>query len=239
MKGQQLPLSVQLRETTSFENFFFGPNTETRSALSNLAAGHGAFLYGAPASGKTHLLQALARQTHARGRHCAYLSLASLAEQGPAALEGFEALPVLCLDDIDAVSNKPDWSLALLRLLDQLRARNASIALAAIAPPDRLTIALPDLRTRFSALAVHGLKPLSDEDRSSLLQQRALGRGLELGEDVARWLLTQLARDTATLLAALDTLDRASLSAKRRLTLPFVQQTLRAHAAPDARTEPD
>ncbi len=47
-----------------------------------------------------------------------------------------------------------------------------------------------------------------------------------LPPEVSRWLLTQLARDTGSLLAGLEQLDRASLSAKRRLTLPFVKSVL-------------
>lgn len=240
MKGQQLPLSVQLRETASFESFFAGPNPAAVDALRELIDGqgsHGVLLYGAGGSGKTHLLQATVRAAHGRGLRCAYVPLAAVS--GTDALEGHGDTGLLALDDVDTICADADGALALLRLLDRLRAAGARWLLSALAPPERLSLALPDLRTRLSACAIFGLKPLDDTDRQLLLRQRALGRGLELPDEVARWLLTQLPRDTASLLAALELLDRASLSAKRRLTLPFVQQTLQnAPARPGARTTP-
>lgn len=217
MTWSQLPLAVQLRESASYETFHAGPNAQALEALR--AGQENVFLYGPPASGKTHLLQAAAR-----ARNAAYLPLAQLVEAGPDSLEGYSSAAALCVDDAGAVSSDRDWCVALLRLLDTLRARGARYAIAANAPPERLNVALPDLRTRLAACAVFGLKPLSDEERAQLLRERALARGLQLPDEVSRWLLSQLPRDTATLMQVLDRLDHASLVERRRLTLPFVQQ---------------
>jgi DnaA family protein len=40
------------------------------------------------------------------------------------------------------------------------------------------------------------------------------------------WLLKRVGRDLGGLTALLDKLDRASLAAQRRLTVPFLRQTL-------------
>lgn len=244
MIGEQLPLSVALRPAVSFDDFHAGPNRPAiallRALAGETAAPGGVFLYGAPGSGRTHLLQALAREAHSRGRRSAYLPLAGLAASGPEALEGFGAMDLLCLDDVDAVLATPAWALALLRLLDALRARGAAIALTACAPPERASVALPDLATRLSGCAVAGLKPLQDEDRLQMLATVARSRGLHLGRDAARRLLAELPRDPGSLLATIDALDQASLRAQRRLTLSFVNQWLRQQRAgqppgPDAR----
>lgn len=240
MKGQQLALPVQLRDSASFDSYFPGPNAE---ALDALRGGTEALLlFGPAASGKTHLLQASARASGA-----AYLPLREVAHYGPEALEGFEARKAVCLDDAEAVTEGRDWCVALLRLLDTLRQRGASLVVSATAAPERLGIALPDLRTRLTACTVYGLKPLSDQDRARMLRERAQARGLELPAEVSRWLLNQLPRDTATLLEVLERLDQASLAEQRRLTLPFVQQVTLpmlqgslplAPASADARTGP-
>lgn len=221
MIGAQLPLAVQLRDTASFETYFPGPNVEVVEALRE--ARLPLLVYGAEGSGRTHLLQACCR-LHA-GR---YLPLSDALAYGAEALDGLADSTLLCLDDVDAALADRDWSLALLRLLDGRRATQRVTVLAATAPPDRLTVALPDLRTRLSALTVLGLRPLDDAQRAQLLRTRAAARGLELPEEVSRWLLNTQARGAAPLLAALDRLDRASLSAKRRLTLPFVQSVMTA-----------
>lgn len=228
MKGAQLPLAVQLRDAASFSSYFSGPNIEAVAALRELR--QPLLLYGLAGSGRTHLLQAACRQHGG-----AYLPLAALVEAGPDILDGYSAAGVLYLDDIDAVSNRRDWNLALLRLLDGLRADGRRFVLSAVAAPGRLDVALPDLRTRLAQCAVIGLRPLDDTQRAELLHLRAQIRGLELPDDVVRWLLRTLPRDTGSLLDALDTLDRGSLTAKRRLTLPLAQSLL-AHA--DVRTVP-
>ncbi len=118
------------------------------------------------------------------------------------------------------------WTLGVLRLTDELRARGKSIALAAKQPPERADSVLPDLATRLSAFTVFGLKPLLDPDRRAYLRERAAARGLEMSEDVAALIVSRMDRSIPELLAVVEQLDRAALAAQRRLTLPFVRQTL-------------
>lgn len=224
MKGQQLALSVQLRESASFESFFCGSNA---AAVAALRAPQGTLLlFGANGSGRTHLLQAATRAQ--RGQ---YVPLIEFAAHGAESLEGLEHPALLCLDDVDAVSAQRDWALALLRLLDARHTQGKTTVLSSVTPPDRMALALPDLQTRLMRSAILGLKPLDDAERTQLLRERAQARGLELPPESSRWLLTHCARDTGSLLAALETLDRASLSAQRRLTLPFVQHALARESA--------
>lgn len=228
MIGQQLALAVQLRDTASFDSYWVGNNGEAVAALRALA--HPTLLYGPAQSGRTHLLQA-----SCRAHNGSYLPLAELHSAGPDVLEGFESARLLCLDDVDAVGNDTVWALCLLRLLDQRRSEARPTLLSALAPPEHLALALPDLRTRLAACVVLGLQAPDDAQRSALLKDRAQARGLSLPDEVVRWLLQTQARSTGALLTALETLDRASLREKRRLTLPFVQSVLSAAEAPPPR----
>ncbi|MDB5987209.1 MAG: hda [Nevskia sp.] len=239
--GPQMPLSVQLPDTASFDNFYAGPNAEAAAAVQRLA--HGAerapvLLHGPDGSGKTHLLQAAIRVAAKRGA-VAYLPLAALQPATPALLEGLDQAALLALDDIDLCCSDRDFALALLRLLDTLRMRNGSYLLASTLSADRIVDTVPaDLRTRFSACAQFSLKPLDDAELGTLLQTRARHRGLELPNEVVEFLLRRLPRRIPTLMDALETLDHAALSAQRRLTVPFVTQALPALAPPAARTTP-
>lgn len=229
MIGLQLPLSVQLPDTASFDNYHDGPNAQALAALRELAEGDGGttLIHGPSGCGKTHLLQATSREALARRARAAYLPLGSFAAEDPAVLHGFETLDLVCVDDVDAPLQDRDWAQALLRLLDAVRSHGGRCLLSAALPPDRLAIArLPDLRTRLCASASFALRTLDDDAHAELLRHRGRRLGLDLPFETVHWMLTHLPRDTASLLDALARIDRAALAARRRPTLPFVQQVL-------------
>ncbi len=59
------------------------------------------------------------------------------------------------------------------------------------------------------------------------MQLRAAQRGMDLPEETATYLQRRVPRNLAWLCDFLDALDEASLSAQRRLTIPFVRDVLR------------
>ena len=67
-----------------------------------------------------------------------------------------------------------------------------------------------------------------DAGRREVLRQRARRRGWALEEPALEWLLRRVGRDLGGLTALLDRLDRASLAAQRRITVPFLRQVLGA-----------
>ena len=68
--------------------------------------------------------------------------------------------------------------------------------------------------------------PLDDAARAEVLRDRAQRRGLILEEAAIDWMLTHADRDLASLVALLDRLDRESLAAQRRITVPFLRQVM-------------
>lgn len=230
MKGEQLILGVQLSQAPDFDNFFAGPNTGTRDAIRRMAQGArggaliAACVVGAGASGKTHLLRAaVALAAEGSVHRC-------LRERVELDLAGLDDAPLLALDDVDAV--RDESAIALLRLIDSRRSRGLPLLVSSTVAPLHLDRLLPDLATRLSAMALLSLKPLRDSDRHEFLQGLATERGLELTDEVARWLIAHLPRDAGTMVATLDRLDRATLSLQRRLSVPLVQQVLLREPAP-------
>lgn len=221
----QLPLGIALRETATLEGFVAGANGEALAALRGLAKEDRIYLHGPSGTGKSHLLQAACRAAAGRS---AYLPLAELAGHGPEVLAGLEELDLLCLDEVDAVAGDRAWEESLVGLLDHLRAGGATVVAAGPRPADELGLALADLASRLAWGAVYALQPLNDAGKRLLLQRRAVARGLEMPDEVATFLIRRAPRDVPALLALLDRLDRASLAAKRRLTVPFVKDVLGA-----------
>ncbi len=221
---RQLALDIGLRDSARFENYTVGANAEAVACLR--AAGEPfVYLAGAPATGRTHLLQAAC---HAAGRDAVYVPLDQHADLAPAMLEGLEHYPLVCLDDVDAVAGEADWETALFHLYNRVREAGGRLLVAAAEAPNAAGFALADLRSRLGWGPVFRLKPLADADRLGALQQRARYRGLDLPEEVGEYLLRRSPRDMASLFALLERLDRASLAAQRRLTIPFVRSLLRS-----------
>ena len=70
------------------------------------------------------------------------------------------------------------------------------------------------------------MRPLSDEDKLRALQLRASRRGLHLTDEVGHFILTRGTRSMSALFDLLERLDQASLQAQRKLTIPFLKETL-------------
>jgi DnaA family protein len=225
----QLSLGIRPRDDATFANFWDAPNAEAVLRLRQVATGVGerfVYLWGRPGSGRSHLLQAACHAAGERGEAAVYLPLAISAELAPQVLEGMEALSLVCLDDLDCVAGRVPWERAAFHLYNRLRDGGARLLVAASAPPAALLLTLPDLRSRLASGLVFRLHDLGDADKLAALRLRARGRGLELSEEVAQFLLRRHPRDLIELLDALVRLDEASMVDQRRLTIPFVKAVL-------------
>lgn len=226
---QQLPLGVQLRAAAVFASYAPGRNAAALAAVRGLVAAGGApvWLWGAAGSGKTHLLQAaLAAWDPARGP-AAYLPLALPGLQ-PSMLGGLENCGLLAVDELDAVGGNAAMETALFHLWNGLLERGACVVLAARQPPAGVGVRLPDLASRFASSLVLQLQAPDETELAEVLRMMAAQRGLELGPEVAAFLLRRVRRDTHELAALVERLDAAALAAQRALTVPFVREVLGA-----------
>lgn len=227
--NDQLVLGLQLRDSARFSNFVAGNNRELLEQLQQLAAlkNCGQLLcWGAPGTGKTHLLQAVCHQVTEEHHTAAYLSLDDITGLPPELLDGWENHALVCLDNIQAIAGQADWEEAVFHLYNRLRDRQHSLVVSASLAPAQLPLILPDLRTRLGAGLVYQMQGLNDEQSLEALQLRARLRGFELPEDTGRYLLKRMPRDLPALMRLLEQLDTASLVAQRRLTIPFTKTVL-------------
>jgi len=109
---QQLTLSVAVRDDARFANYYAGPNEQIVQSLQQQWTVHGEpylYLWGAPGVGCSHLLQASCHYAEGLGHQSVYLPLDELVEYSPAVLDAMEQLPLVALDNIQAVAGRPDW----------------------------------------------------------------------------------------------------------------------------------
>lgn len=228
MTTAQLPLGVELPQAATFAAFVGRTNAQVCAAITGGVDGRGRqfYLYGPHATGKTHLLQAACRAVAGNERRSAYVPLAQTADKTPALVTGMQSLDCLCLDEIGAIAGQRETEIALIGLIDGLRANGGLLLVADRRPVAELALTLADLASRLSWGSVYALAEPDDADKEELLMQRAAQRGMQLPAVTARYLLRHGMRDVSSLMDALAQLDTASLAAQRRLTIPFVKQVL-------------
>ena len=168
------------------------------------------YIWSREGAGRSHLLHAACAELSARGDAVGYVPLDKRTWFVPEVLEGMEHLSLVCIDNIECVAGDEPWEMAIFNLYNRiLESGKTRLLITGDRPPRQLNLGL------------------SDEDKLQALQLRAKQRGFELPEDVGRFLLKRLDREMRTLFDTLDQLDRASITAQRKLTIPFVKDILK------------
>lgn len=177
------------------------------------------YLWGAPGSGRTHLLRsALAALEQAHSK-VVYLT-ADAAAFDPRALEEAD---VVAADDVERLDDGAQ--VVMFNLYNRLRDSGGTLLAAGDVPPAQLQLR-PDLATRLAWGLVYEVHALSDDEKVQALTEHAVARGFSLSAEVCRYLLEHVQRDMRTLTAVLDTLDRYALETKRPITVPLVRELL-------------
>lgn len=225
----QLPLRLNPKEVYRLENFHFS-QIEVKQAITEFCQLDSIiylYLWGEQSSGKSHLLMAAVEHAQNNGKRALYLPLAELVPStSPAVLESLEQLDLLCIDELEAVEGNTEWEEGIFHCFNRLQQSGCHLLIGSKHNPASSDIKLPDLRSRLATGLIYQLDSLDDTAKQQALIVQAQARGLELSEEVANYLLRHHSRDIRELINLLQILDKASMAAKRRLTIPFIRQVL-------------
>ncbi|MEW5703605.1 MAG: DNA replication protein [Pseudomonadota bacterium] len=214
---RQLPLDLGHRPALGNEDFLVAPSNKTAVDWIDRWPdwpGTGLFLYGPPGSGKTHLAQVWLARANGVFFRAAGLSLA---EPRAILAEGRA-----CVVEDAAAADET----ALLHLHNALVERKGHLLLTDREPPARWRIGLADLRSRLLALPAVWLAPPDDQLFAAVLVKLFNDCQLAVGEEVIGYLLSRTERSFAAARDVVTALDKAALARRRRITVPFVRETL-------------
>jgi len=200
---KQLLLDIQPPSPPTLDNFIAGSNAEALHSLSMAIDGASEarfiYLWGAPGSGKSHLLQA-----------CNDLALE-------------RDLPLSVVDNVNSLDEEAQ--IELFNYFNQLRASGGILITSGNAAPTQMGLR-DDLATRLAWGLVYQLHPLTDEEKAQALKTHASERGMKLPDEVVDYCLRYLRRDLPTLMAVLNALDKWSLTEKKPVTVPLLKKLL-------------
>jgi DnaA-homolog protein len=220
---QQITLDISLHAGPSFDNFVPGANANAVGHLRLWAQSASrspvpTYLWGPPASGKTHLLRAAAAALSAQGLAIGWMD-ASLLE--PPAFN--EAWAAVLLDDTQLYTAVQQH--AAFNWFVNAHTHQRWVLASGDVPPPQLQLR-EDLRTRLGWGDIFEIQRLSEPECRAALQSSAQQRGLRLSQEVTDFLLTRFSRDMGSLMQLLDQLDGYALQSKRAVTIPLIKNML-------------
>lgn len=186
-------------------------------------------LCGGRGVGKTHLLRAVCQAASVAGLRAAWVPVKRVLPEGGGLLDGLDSVPVVCLDDIDAIGRDSDWQLALFRLINNSRARGHVLLTASRVSPRDMDFLMRDVSSRLLWGVVYALEPMSDKELARTMACYARARNYVLTERATQYMVNNLPHDLTTLTALLDRLGNLSREGNREITVPLVKR-LRAEA---------
>jgi len=220
---KQIALDIGLARGPTLADFFSGPN---EAALAHLKLWVGGplrspvptYLWGGAASGKSHLLQAVAQALQAQGALVGWLDAT---HPDPPAFD--ERWSAVLMDDVHLYSAIQQQA-AFNWFVNAQTLQRGLLAAGGLPPAD---LALrEDLRTRLGWGHVFQLQVLSEHDRRAVLRQAADARGVFMADEVTDWILARFSRDLGSLMQLLDRLDAYALQTQRAITIPLVRAML-------------
>lgn len=182
-------------------------------------------LWGGVDAGKTHLLNASAHYA----RHCnVQFHLFDAAQLLEVKAQNFSDFPlgsVLGIDNLDLLAGNRDWEEQFYQLINRVKAGEIRFVFSLSRNPRDIGFRLPDLKSRLMWGLLIALQSPDDEQLTELLRTRAQLLGLKMTDDVLSYLLSHYSRKLSDQMQLLYQLDHASMSRKRKITIPLIRET--------------
>ena len=211
MAPRQIPLDLAYRPALGMADFVIAPGNRDAVAWIDRWPdwpSHALAIHGPKGSGKTHL----AHVWQAR-------SNAVFLERAPAMDAPLPPAVVL-----DAPQAWPEA--ALLHLHNRLREAGGHLLIVSELPPARWPVALPDLASRLAGMPAVELAAPDDDLLVAVMAKQFADRGLEVNEDVLRYVASRVERSFAAAAEMVARIDRAALAQQRRVTLALARDVI-------------
>lgn len=177
------------------------------------------WIYGAAASGKSHIAAVWAQKANAE-----ILDAADL--QNFNADEITTRAPHIVLDRADFIVGDKESETVLFHIYNMLKEAGRSLLLTACASAQHLQFVLPDLASRLRSCPSVAIHAPDDELLGALMVKQFHDRQLAITEEGLAYVLPRIERSFASLQDLVSRVDRRALQEKKAITVPLLRDVL-------------
>ena len=221
--SRQLPLPFEPQPSLGAADFLVADSNREAMAWLEMWPGWPApavIVVGPSGCGKSHLGRMFLARTGGLP-----VTPTELGHQPPAALPSLLAAPAILIDDADRAM-EAGYEAPLLHLYNAAREEGRTMLLTTQTPPARWQIRLADLRSRLNSCPTVAIGAPDQALIAALLVKLFADRQLGVDEAVIGFLVNRIERSFAAARDIVAKIDAASLSARRRVTVPLAAEAL-------------
>ena len=240
---QQLNIDPQLNPNYCFTNFIEGDcNKLGRAAGLTIADNPGKnafnplFVYGGPGLGKTHLAQAIGIEikerfpekivlyVSANRFQTQYMDAVNVKNKLTDFLHFYQMIDVLIIDDVQEFADKKGTQNAFFHIFNHLHQSGKQLILTSDRPPVELEGLEKRLLSRFKWGLSAELCPPTYDTRVSILKAKSFKDGIELPEDIIKFMATRVTGNVREIEGTLISLIAHATLKKEKITIDLAER---------------
>jgi chromosomal replication initiator protein len=236
--------AAQLNPRYTFDAFVIGGGNQFAHAAAMAVAKapskayNPLFLYGGVGMGKTHLMQAIGHEIKRRQPEMSICYLSSekftndlinsiKTDRMVSFRDRFRKVDVLLIDDIQFISGKERTQEEFFHTFNALHEQQRQLIIASDRPPKELAELEDRLRSRFEWGLIADIQPPDLETKIAILQKKADSDQVQLPQDVANFIASNIRSNVRELEGALVRLIAYASLTGVPINLPTAQQVLK------------
>ena len=223
VKKDQIPINFSFISNKSFDNYIVGNDNLTIDFLMKFHTNPLSaiiFLIGKKSSGKSHLCSAIKAIT---SKSTVFLNEVNIDK---VCFDEISRYELLIIDNIDKIIREHDTEELLFAAINDFILNKKHILVTSTLPLDKIKFRLPDLSSRLKWDQVLTIPELTDEGKIKVLQKNAYERGWDIPNNVCDYIMSHYKRDLYFLCNCIRHIDQASLSLKKKITIPFIKKII-------------
>lgn len=239
----QTDLTQDESDELTFENFVVASSNSFAHAACQAVASQPAivynplFIYGSPGLGKTHLLNAVAKEFSKNfpGRNVVYIKGENFTneviegiQEGtmPLVREKYRTADLLLMDDVQFIAGKNSIQEEFFHTFETLHESKKQIILTSDRPPKEIATLEKRLESRFESGLLADIQPPDLETRTAIIYKKAKSLSFEIPENVAEYIASKLKSNIRQLEGAVKKLRAFHLLEDKPINITTAQAAI-------------